>query len=89
MFLCSHFCSRGQLGHGDLEKEEGEARQVEMLAGLRVTQIAAGGWHSVALTDAGDMYVWGWNCDGQLGLPYLVSCNSSENTYNKKYCYCF
>ncbi|KAJ9599180.1 hypothetical protein L9F63_010357, partial [Diploptera punctata] len=69
--------SRGQLGHGDLEKEQERARQVDMLAGLKVTHIAAGGWHSVALADTGDIYVWGWNCEGQLGLP-SVGCKGRK-----------
>ena len=32
-----------------------------------VTRIAAGGWHSVALTASNDVYVWGWGAHGQLG----------------------
>ncbi|PSN51254.1 hypothetical protein C0J52_11779 [Blattella germanica] len=63
--------SRGQLGHGDLESEEGKARQIEMLAGLRVIQIAAGAWHSAAVTDA----------DSKLAtnsLPVLALYNASN-----------
>lgn len=63
--------SRGQLGHGTLDAEE-EPRLVDFLAGLQVMQIAAGSWHSCALTADGVLYVWGWNSDGQLGLPGSV-----------------
>ena len=43
--------------------------------------VAAGLAHTVACTDGGDVYSWGWNADGQLGLgddsgraePELVS----------------
>uniref|UniRef100_A0A1B6LQS4 Uncharacterized protein n=1 Tax=Graphocephala atropunctata TaxID=36148 RepID=A0A1B6LQS4_9HEMI len=59
--------SRGQLGHGELEDEE-EPRLVEALAGLVVVAVACGGWHSCALTADGDLYSWGWNMAGQLGL---------------------
>lgn len=31
------------------------------------TRIAAGGWHSVALTASNDVYAWGWGAHGQLG----------------------
>ena len=31
-------------------------------------QVCAGGWHSAALSISGDVYVWGWNNHGQLGL---------------------
>uniref|UniRef100_A0A8C7E5A8 RCC1 domain containing 1 n=1 Tax=Naja naja TaxID=35670 RepID=A0A8C7E5A8_NAJNA len=58
----------GQLGHGDLESRR-EPRAVEALQGLAVAEAAAGGWHSAAVTDAGDLYLWGWNEAGQLGLP--------------------
>ncbi|XP_013924518.1 PREDICTED: RCC1 domain-containing protein 1, partial [Thamnophis sirtalis] len=58
----------GQLGHGDLESRR-EPRAVEALQGLAVAEAAAGGWHSAAVSDAGDLYLWGWNESGQLGLP--------------------
>ncbi|XP_059644769.1 ultraviolet-B receptor UVR8 [Cornus florida] len=35
---------------------------------LRVTEIAAGGYHSLALTDDGSVWCWGDNVYGQLGL---------------------
>eukprot|EP00899_Mesostigma_viride_P016786 jgi/Mesvir1/25108/Mv21571-RA.1 len=35
--------------------------------GARVVDVAAGSEHSVALTDAGQVFVWGWGEHGQLG----------------------
>ncbi|XP_051004747.1 RCC1 domain-containing protein 1 [Acomys russatus] len=58
----------GQLGHGTLEAEP-EPRLLEALQGLRMTEVAAGGWHSVCLSETGDVYIWGWNESGQLALP--------------------
>uniref|UniRef100_A0A3B3BXZ2 RCC1 domain containing 1 n=1 Tax=Oryzias melastigma TaxID=30732 RepID=A0A3B3BXZ2_ORYME len=60
--------SHGQLGHGALLSEE-EPRTVEALWGMKMSSVSAGGWHSVCISDAGDLYVWGWNESGQLGLP--------------------
>ncbi|XP_063236387.1 RCC1 domain-containing protein 1 isoform X2 [Bacillus rossius redtenbacheri] len=68
--------TRGQLGHGDLESEE-RPREVSALAGLHVTRVAAGGWHSACVTADGDLYMFGWNDCGQLGFP-------SENTVGGK-----
>ncbi|XP_015127067.1 probable E3 ubiquitin-protein ligase HERC3 [Diachasma alloeum] len=59
--------TRGQLGHGDLEDCD-EPTLIEALAGLNITQIAAGGWHNAALTSDGDLYTWGWNTNGELGI---------------------
>uniref|UniRef100_A0A8C0WS95 RCC1 domain-containing protein 1 n=1 Tax=Castor canadensis TaxID=51338 RepID=A0A8C0WS95_CASCN len=58
----------GQLGHGTLEAEL-EPRPLEALQGLPMAEVAAGGWHSVCVSDTGDIYVWGWNESGQLALP--------------------
>ena len=59
--------SRGQLGHGSILPSPAP-QLVEALAGLRVVEVEAGGWHSLALSSCGDIYTWGWNHDGQLGL---------------------
>lgn len=59
--------SHGQLGHGDLQCVD-SLRLVEALEGVRMSTVCAGGWHSMALSDCGDLYVWGWNDVGQLGL---------------------
>ncbi|KAM6201637.1 RCC1 domain-containing protein 1 [Rhynchocyon petersi] len=58
----------GQLGHGTLEAEL-EPRPLEALQGLPMAEVAAGGWHSVCVSETGDIYVWGWNESGQLALP--------------------
>ncbi|VDK86815.1 unnamed protein product [Litomosoides sigmodontis] len=57
--------SRGELGHGTVECEQ-QPKLVESLTPLTIIQVACGGWHSVALTDDGNVYLWGWNKCGQL-----------------------
>ncbi|XP_033219280.1 probable E3 ubiquitin-protein ligase HERC4 isoform X2 [Belonocnema kinseyi] len=59
--------TRGQLGHGDLEDCD-NPKIIEALAGLKVSQIAASGWHSAVVTSQGDLYSWGWNTNGELGI---------------------
>ncbi|EMP36061.1 Protein unc-45 like protein A [Chelonia mydas] len=58
----------GQLGHGGLEPVS-EPRLVEALHGMPMGDVAAGGWHSVSVSEGGDLYAWGWNESGQLALP--------------------
>ncbi|KAJ3596966.1 hypothetical protein NHX12_003366 [Muraenolepis orangiensis] len=60
--------SHGQLGHSGLTPEK-EPRPVEALCGLCMSSVATGGWHSACISAGGDLYVWGWNESGQLGLP--------------------
>lgn len=48
--------------------DESEPVQVKALGGINITQISAGGWHSCAVSKDGDLYTWGWNGNGQLGL---------------------
>ncbi|KAJ8686755.1 hypothetical protein QAD02_022549 [Eretmocerus hayati] len=62
--------TRGQLGHGDLEDCD-EPKLIEAIAGLKVVQISAAGWHSAVVTDQGDLYTWGWNNQGQIGHPNI------------------
>lgn len=92
--LCVLILSRGALGNGSTHSNYLSPNVVEKLAGLKVKSIAAGGWHSCAitgelsvaermanieilflLTEFGDLYCWGWNESGQLGLnPVKVQC---------------
>lgn len=59
--------SRGQLGHGDLVSRKHPV-MIEALAGITISNISCGSWHSMALTaQGGDIYSWGMNDKGQLG----------------------
>lgn len=69
--------SRGQLGHDSLHDEplprvidtgSDDSGAYSAAPTLRFVSCATGGWHSVALSDEGDVYVCGWNESGQLGL---------------------
>lgn len=42
--------------------------EVEALAGIIIGKVEAGGWHCLALSNSGDLYTWGWNESGQLGI---------------------
>ncbi|KAK2572611.1 RCC1 domain-containing protein 1 [Acropora cervicornis] len=69
--------SRGQLGRGLIVTEESPVIIVAALEGIRIQSIAAGGWHSAAISEFGDLYMWGWNEKGQLGLT--VSHDDEED----------
>ncbi|XP_053573686.1 RCC1 domain-containing protein 1 [Bombina bombina] len=69
----------GQLGHGDLEDVQ-DPRIVDALHGVVMVDAAAGGWHSVGLSEGGDIYCWGWNESGQLGLPSKALAQEKANT---------
>ncbi|XP_071166813.1 uncharacterized protein [Mytilus edulis] len=60
--------TRGQLGHGTVDSTK-EPHLIDSLAGLKMLAVAAGGWHSLCISECGDIYCWGWNESGQLGLP--------------------
>ncbi|CAJ0926297.1 18317_t:CDS:2 [Entrophospora sp. SA101] len=57
----------GQLGHGDF-RSLNKPKVIEFFQGLKVTQIACGGLHSAVITDSGDLYTFGWNNLGRLGV---------------------
>jgi len=56
----------GALGHGD-KTPHFVPTKVKGLEGIRVKQIAAGIYHSMVLTDNGDIYTWGRGLYGTLG----------------------
>uniref|UniRef100_A0A7N0TTJ5 RCC1-like domain-containing protein n=1 Tax=Kalanchoe fedtschenkoi TaxID=63787 RepID=A0A7N0TTJ5_KALFE len=57
----------GQLGTGDTQPTS-QPILVQGLSGLTVVDIAAGGWHSTALTSEGEVYGWGRGEHGRLGF---------------------
>lgn len=62
----------GQLGAGEDNLGEHVTLPVKVdmsgvLKGKNVVEIATGPYHSLALTDDGKVYAWGWNIHGQLG----------------------
>ncbi|KAG8384068.1 hypothetical protein BUALT_Bualt04G0079600 [Buddleja alternifolia] len=57
----------GQLGTGDTQPRS-QPIPVQGLSDLNLVDIAAGGWHSTALTDDGEVYGWGRGEHGRLGF---------------------
>ncbi|RDD45065.1 Alsin [Trichoplax sp. H2] len=62
----------GQLGLGDKT-----ARHIpcciESMKGLAIKQVSAGGYHSIAFTSDCQLYAWGRNSNGQLGVSGEIS----------------
>jgi hypothetical protein len=79
---CSAFVSAtgvlstcGRADHGGLGIEASLPRRVpqaiESLLGCQIKRVAVGHEHMAAITEAGELYAWGTNSSGQLGLPGL------------------
>ena len=57
----------GQLGNGT-NNSSSSPTSVSFLPGKKILSLQAGGFHSCALTEDGELLCWGWNPWGQLGL---------------------
>lgn len=57
----------GELGDGSTSDSDLPV-PVDLPAGVKVAAIAAGEYHSLAVTTTGAVYAWGNNGDGQLGI---------------------
>lgn len=62
----------GQLGIGYLSDGKSGPCLVSSIESLPIAQIAAGGYHSMALTKSGSIFSWGRNRFGQLGVGNMV-----------------
>ena len=58
----------GALGHGDL-KDRTLPKMLDELRGVRIADIGCGTGHTLVVSEAGDVFAWGWNSKGQCGLP--------------------
>lgn len=59
----------GQLGLASQLVDSPSFCQVPNLLPHKITKVSCGWNHTMALTEAGSVYVWGSNAFGQLGLP--------------------
>jgi len=70
----------GQIGNGKYGHDEYQLMPYHLgFGGQKVKAISCGFWHSMALTEAGNVFSWGWNYYGQLGIGTEV-----ENTSPKR-----
>uniref|UniRef100_A0A3P9MXW6 HECT and RLD domain containing E3 ubiquitin protein ligase 4 n=1 Tax=Poecilia reticulata TaxID=8081 RepID=A0A3P9MXW6_POERE len=60
--------SDGQLGLNNFEECIRVPRNIKSLSDVQVAQVACGFWHSLALSRGGQIFSWGQNRYGQLGL---------------------
>ncbi|XP_072032232.1 LOW QUALITY PROTEIN: RCC1 domain-containing protein 1-like [Amphiura filiformis] len=68
--------SRGQLGHGVTDRQL-QPKLIEAIEAVSMANISCGGWHSAAVSDIHDLYIWGWNESGQLGFKMKTSNRSN------------
>ncbi|KFM29144.1 Ubiquitin-protein ligase E3A [Auxenochlorella protothecoides] len=60
---------RGQCGHGErAEPDWVKPRSIKMLHDLMITQVVCGAAHTLCVTGTSQVYAWGANSRGQLGL---------------------
>ena len=59
----------GRLGHGTDEKESAP-RMVEDLSEEKIINLSLGVFHTLAVNDKGQVYAWGQNKYGKLGIHY-------------------
>lgn len=60
--------SDGQLGLNNFEECIRVPRNIKSLSDVQIAQVACGYWHSLALSRGGQVFSWGQNRYGQLGL---------------------
>ncbi|GMT22064.1 hypothetical protein PFISCL1PPCAC_13361 [Pristionchus fissidentatus] len=66
--------SHGELGVGSVCSSPIDLLECDLPDDVIIDDIAAGSWHSVAMTTSSDVYVWGWNNEGQLGKEQEDKC---------------
>ena len=74
----------GQLGVGDTQDRHAPVKV--SVNGQKIVAVSAGDWHTAAITDSGELWTWGYNGHGQLGVgdttdrhaPVKVSVNGQK-----------
>ncbi|KAL3877452.1 hypothetical protein ACJMK2_035156 [Sinanodonta woodiana] len=85
----NRFC---QLGLGNSMENSDKPNPIQCLQGIPVAQVATGGCHSFILSQSGQVFGWGKNSFGQLGVsdekdrPHPSLCKSLKNQKVKYIC---
>ncbi|CAN2388977.1 E3 ubiquitin-protein ligase HERC3 [Pristimantis euphronides] len=69
--------SEGQLGHSTTEHSVPIPRLIKKLNPQKILQVSCGNQHCLALSDDGQLFTWGQNDHGQLGLGEEFTQQSS------------
>lgn len=69
--------SEGQLGHATMEVSVSIPRFIRKLNQQKILQVSCGSWHCLALADDSQLFTWGQNSHGQLGLGEGFESQSS------------
>ncbi|WP_217134938.1 RCC1 domain-containing protein [Leucobacter chinensis] len=72
----------GQLGNPAAGKNASLPVEAQLPADVRVTALAAGSYFSLALSESGDLYAWGYNDKGQLGDGSTVTRSTPVKVEN-------
>jgi RCC1 and BTB domain-containing protein len=79
----------GVAGHGDTEGHQYTPKLLERLAGKRVVDLSACGFHTGCLTETGELWTWGEGKFGRLGHGCERNCHTPrlvESLFGKKPC---
>ncbi|XP_027453202.1 probable E3 ubiquitin-protein ligase HERC6 isoform X1 [Zalophus californianus] len=69
--------SEGQLGVGEFKEINLIPRKIKTLTGIKIIQVSCGHYHSLALSEDGQLFSWGSNSHGQLGLGKKLPSQAS------------
>ncbi|XP_014307555.1 probable E3 ubiquitin-protein ligase HERC6 [Myotis lucifugus] len=69
--------SEGQLGIGEFKEKIFTPKKIKALDGIKIIQVSCGDYHSLALSEDGQVFSWGKNSHGQLGLGKDIPSQAS------------
>ncbi|XP_033070681.1 probable E3 ubiquitin-protein ligase HERC6 isoform X9 [Trachypithecus francoisi] len=69
--------SEGQLGIGEFKEISFTPKKIMTLNGIKIIQVSCGHYHSLALSKDSQVFSWGKNSHGQLGLGKEVPSQAS------------